>query len=106
MPSRVRADLVPGAREPPNKELSLGRAHSLRGGGSVFPLRKKETKELEKGFRMTQLIPWLLGEGDRQELNLRHRTAKLMRKESLIARYQFPASICLFIHLSESTFPC
>lgn len=37
----------------------------MRGGGSVFPLRKKETKELEKGFRMTQLIPWLLGEGDR-----------------------------------------
>ena len=46
---------------------------------------------------MTQLIPWLLGEGDRQELNLRHRTAKLKRKESLLARYQFLASICLFI---------
>ena len=30
VPSRVRADMVPGAREPPNKEISLGRAHRLR----------------------------------------------------------------------------
>lgn len=60
--SRVKSTRSQGpGRLPPNKELSLGRAHCLHGGVSDFPLGKmKETKELVEGFRMPQLTAWLL----------------------------------------------
>ena len=64
VPSRVRADMVPGARESPNKELSLGRAHRLRGGGSVFPLRKtRKQRNLRRALERHSSSPGSWGRG-------------------------------------------
>lgn len=74
VPSRVRADMVPGPGAS-NKELSLREPTdcAARGRQCLSSQKDKETKEFEKGFRRHSSSPGVLGEGDRQELNLRHR---------------------------------
>lgn len=96
---RVRADMVPGPGASKQKNSASEEPTDCATGEAVSFLSERQgNKEFEKGFRKTQLIPGVLGEGTGRELNLRHRIAKLAGKESLIEGTSFRP------HLSVHTF--